>query len=166
MISTSVMPTNRMTWRRYPEAKSISEPTGTPPDAINDNGSFAVQQTNGTVFGISEGQSGARDLVDPGFQAGRDAEVINGCANDDGIGVFELIHKDVGQAQDITLYAVPVLGRCEIRVHPGFVDLGKRVGKISANDAVGPKMFKHLGRELTADGLTETGRGVDMQDGL
>src|SRR5512139_1718492 len=64
---------------------------------------LVCQKSLRALRGVAEGQPGAGDLVDPGLEAGRHAEVVDGRRDHPDVGVHHLAHQDVRARQLVAL---------------------------------------------------------------
>ena len=65
--------------------------------ALDDDDALAGEKALGTLFGVAEGLAGAEDVVEPGAQRRRDAEVVHRRADDEDVGGAEFGDQRVGK---------------------------------------------------------------------
>ena len=61
-----------------------------PTRAYDDIGLFSIEQTFRAVLGVAKRQSSTRDHVDPGFERGRHAEVVDWYADEDEVAARQI----------------------------------------------------------------------------
>ncbi len=111
-----------------------------PPEARTDIDLLAGDEALRAILAIGKSLAGTGDVVDPGFQGRRDAEVDKAGGENDGVGRKQLIQHAVGNADDLGL----ALGA-------GFD------GRIDAGRIVRIDMRQRLCHEIAYDQL---GRGI------
>ena len=131
---------------------------------------FVFREPVEAAGAFGERAAEADDLVDPGFERGGDAEIVDRRGDDELVGGEELVDVAVGNGERFAGRRRVRLGRSEGTLDPRFGHEGRRLAADVAHDdlAVGP-LGAPCGEELLAEPAalrTRAARaGVEMEEG-
>ncbi len=134
----------------------------------DDNDFLAATQAFRTCFGVTERATRDQNPVKPGFQLGRDGEVVHGCADDQHVRIEKLLQGGFVACHFLLLGGVTDFYRRARCGEAGGREMPKRIaGQIAVGDlAVGVRSqvgLDNLMGQLTRSRVIAEDAGVEVQ---
>ncbi len=93
---------------------------------------FVLKQANRAGFGVFEGNAGTGNVVDPGLELRRHAEVVHRQADHHDIGITQLCHQCIRFGHQCLLFGAALICRGKEGADPVAVQMRQRlVGKVA-----------------------------------
>ena len=105
------------------------------------DGAFPFQKTFWPCFGLAEGHAGPGHEVNPGFQGGGNAEVVNRNGDHDRVRRFQFGDQGILNRKRGLLRIGAGVGGREVRADPRLVNLGQGCCQIACGDM---RVFKTI----------------------